>query len=107
MHAANENDIGPGKVRRRCALDILIDETDLPALGQIGSDDQQTLGWHKRAYTGHECKRMRESAEGRRVGRKDAKDISAMLDGDSTVQTNPLTPTFVQPAPAAVEWRRR
>ena len=90
MHAANENDIGPRKVRRLCALDILVDEPDLPALGQIGSDDQQTLRGHESAYARHELKRVSKSAEGRGVGRKDAEDISAMRDGNGALQVNPL-----------------
>jgi hypothetical protein len=44
MHTANENDIGPGKVCVHGALDVLINETDPPALRQIGSDDSKPCG---------------------------------------------------------------
>src|SRR6202042_471519 len=91
-----ENDIGPGKVRGPGALDVLINETDPPARRQIGSDDQQTLWRHERAYTGHECKRVRESAEGRRVGRKDTEYVAAMLDGNRAVQAPLLAPASAQ-----------
>jgi hypothetical protein len=88
------------------ALDILVDKTDLPALGQIGSDGQQRLGRNERANTGHECECMSESAKGRRVGRKDAKDFSTVLDGNWAAQVNPLTPTSVQIAAVAAGWPR-
>src|SRR3984957_440205 len=99
MHAANENDIGPGKVRKPGVLDVLVDKTDPPALRQIGSDDQQTLWRHERAYSGHECKRVRESAEGRRVGRKDTEYVAAMLDGNRAVQATLLAPASAQRSP--------
>jgi hypothetical protein len=88
VHAANENDICPRKVRGLCALDILIDESDLPTLRQIGGDDQQTLRRHERTYARHQLKRMSKSAEGRRVGREDAEDISTILDRNRAVQVN-------------------
>src|ERR1700729_3517681 len=103
MHAANENDIGPGKVRKPGVLDVLVDKTDPPALRQIGSDDQQTLWRHERAYTGHECKRVRESAERRRVGRKDTKYVAAMLDGDRSVQATLLAPASAHRPPMPAE----
>src|ERR1700722_4515338 len=103
MHAANENDIGPGKVRKPGVLDVLINETGPPALRQIGSDDQQTLWRHERAYTGHERKRVRESAERRRVGRKDTKYVAAMLDGNRAVQAPLLAPASAQRSPMTAE----
>jgi hypothetical protein len=57
------------------------------------------LGRHERAYTGHECERVSESAEGLRVGRKDAKDVAATLDGNGAAQANPLMLTSSQLAP--------
>src|SRR5271154_794922 len=90
MHAAHENNIGPDKVSAAGALNILIDETDPPALRQIGSDDQQALGRHEGAHTGHEFECVSESAERRRIGRKDANDVAAVLNGKGAAQGNLL-----------------
>src|ERR1700733_6169867 len=104
MHAAHENNIGPSKVCAAGALNILINETDPPALRQIGSDDQQALGRHESAYTGHKCKCVSEGAEGRRIGRKYAKDVTAFLDWNGAAQANLLTLPSVQFAPMAARW---
>src|ERR1700722_13190520 len=104
VHAANENDIGPRKGRWICALDILVDEPDLPALGQIGSDDQYTLRGHEGAYARYELKRVSKSAEGRSIGRKDAKDISGMRDGNRALQVDPLKPTPIRTTHVAAGW---
>ena len=95
------NDIGPGKVESPARSMSSLIKRICQRSGKIGSDNQQALGRHERPYAGHERKRMSESAEGRRVGWKDAKDISAVVDGNRALQTDPLTPTSVQNAPVA------
>ena len=101
MHAADKDNVGPGKVGVRGPLDILINETDLPALRQISSDDQQTLRRHEGAYARHERKGVSESAEGRRVRRKNAKDVTTFFDGNGAAQASLLTSALIQCAPQA------
>jgi hypothetical protein len=50
MHAADQDNIGPGEIVGFRGRDILVDETDLPPLRQIGRKHQEPPGRHESAH---------------------------------------------------------
>jgi hypothetical protein len=78
MHAADEHRVCPVELAIVGRADILIDELDLPAFGQIGGDQQDALRRHERLHA-HQLVSVLERSERWRVARKDAQDAAWIL----------------------------
>jgi hypothetical protein len=65
VHAAREDGVRPLEVGGRRAAHVLVDETDLPVLGQVFRDHQDALGRHER-LDAHDRIGVLERPEGRR-----------------------------------------
>ena len=63
VHAAGEDRIRPGEVGGRGRPDVFVDETDLPFCRHVGRDQQEPLGRHECAHTGHQLVGMGERTE--------------------------------------------
>ena len=87
MHAADHDRIGPREIGDCRTRDILVDETDRPGLRQIGRKHQKSLRRHEGMHVVEQGEGVREGAEGRRVGWKDAQDLAGGLNLDRTAQS--------------------
>jgi hypothetical protein len=50
VHPAHEHRVGPQEIVRSRAIEVLVDESDLPARWQSRRDDQQALRRHEGAH---------------------------------------------------------
>src|SRR3954447_24442649 len=97
MHAAGKNRVGPGEFFRRGRPYVFVDQPDLPALGKIGGDDQDTLRRHERTHAVSQLVGMLERAKGRRIARENAKDAPDMADANPTLHPSKI-PVMIHPA---------
>ena len=89
VHAADEDGLRPFELFPRRAAEILVDELDLPFLGQIGREQQQALRRHEGADAVGQRVGMLERAERRRVTREDAENMPARSVAFSAHRTSP------------------
>ncbi len=80
--------------RRR---DVLVDEADLPGLRHIGRDQQQPLRRHEGLDPAHQPVGVVESAEGRRVARKDTQNPTLIPDRNRTTHQAPRSLSIPRP----------
>jgi hypothetical protein len=89
VHAADEHRVRPVELAIVGRADILVNEPNFPAFGQIGGDQQDALRRHERLHA-HQLVGMLEGSERRRVAWKDAQDMACMSDDDLASQGRPL-----------------
>jgi len=78
VHAADKDRVCPIDLSIFRGADVLIDEADIPALRQIGGDEENTLRRHE-GFDPHQAIRVLERAEGGRVAREHAQNSSRIL----------------------------
>ncbi|MEY9448103.1 hypothetical protein ABIE82_005551 [Bradyrhizobium diazoefficiens] len=91
VHAADEDDFRPAELLFRGAAQVLVDEFDLPVLGQIGREQQKPLRRHEGADAVGQRIGMLERTERRRVTRKHAKNPPRRTVAFSSHQSSPAT----------------
>ncbi len=84
VHAADENHVGPGELRRLRPSHVFVDESNVPALREPGGHDQQALRRHEGANPTHQRVGMGKGAERRAVCRKNAENTALVRDRDAT-----------------------
>src|SRR5262249_35239920 len=96
VHAADEHDLGPGEIVLGCRPDVLIDEANLPLLGQIGRNQQQTLRRHEGLHAVGQRIGVFERTKRRSITRKYAENTTYRLDAikshRSSLATSCTTP---------------
>src|ERR1700743_2583004 len=75
VHAGDEYGVGPLEVGRPGGLHVFCEESDPPGGWKVVCNQQYALRRHERLRS-HQAKGVRKSAEGGRVRRKDAQNIS-------------------------------
>jgi hypothetical protein len=53
VHAADEDDIGPGEIGGGCRRNVLVDETHRPVFRHVGRNDKQALRRHECPHVVH------------------------------------------------------
>jgi len=87
VHAADHDDVGPLEFGRRRAADVLVDETDRPAFGHIGRDEEEALRRHEGAHALHQAVGVVERAKSGGVMREDAQHPALVPDRDRAAHT--------------------
>jgi hypothetical protein len=92
VHTADEHRVRPLEILRRGRAQVLVDETDLPVLWEVCSNQQQALRRHERLDAVGQGVGVLEGPERRRIARKDAEDTPCCLYALSSHQSTPKRP---------------